>query len=299
MYTKTKQVMLSEQELSKPIKSSVLLHDTSLTKALRSVIGRACHLIEFSIRRKSGRYLQLSPSVCSRQILLDRKCKRLLRFDLYNKSDFYTIEQIYLGEGYALDKLRRYNDLISYYDNIIQAGKTPFIIDCGGNIGIASRYFSENYPESKIICIEPCPESVTQAKNNNKSTNIIFKQCAIGSEKCRGTIVDPGLGSIGYRMTCADNGTTEIVTVNEILEQYCADDCVPFLIKIDIEGFESDLFSKNYQWIEKFPLMIIELHDWMLPKNNNARNFLNAIAPLNRDFVFRGEDIFSISNTLV
>ena len=37
------------------------------------------------------------------------------------------------------------------------------------------------------------------------------------------------------------------------------------LIKIDIEGGESELFEKNIEWIEKFPLIIIELHDWMLP----------------------------------
>lgn len=280
-------------------RSSVLLEDVSLPKATRSVLARLHDLVQFSIGRKGGRYLQLSPSVFSRQILFDRKQKKYLDFRLRDKSDFYTIGQIYLEEGYALDRLQRYRDLINFYENAVRSGKTPLIIDCGGNIGIASRYFSENYPDSRIICVEPYPASVAFAKKYNGPHNIEFLQCAVGSEKGRGMIADPGLGSIGYRVHCADEGETDILTINHLLDHYCSEDYVPFFIKIDIEGFESELFSKNIEWIEKFPLMIIELHDWMLPKSNSAKNFLNAVAPLNRDFIFRGEDIFSISNTLV
>lgn len=46
------------------------------------------------------------------------------------------------------------------------------------------------------------------------------------------------------------------------------------------------------------PLMIVELHDWMLPRTANSANFLKAVAARNRDFVFRGENVFSIRNPL-
>ncbi|MFL6694040.1 MAG: FkbM family methyltransferase, partial [Ramlibacter sp.] len=68
--------------------------------------------------------------------------------------------------------------------------------------------------------------------------------------------------------------------------------------KIDIEGFEANLFSANCEWIDLFPLLIIELHDWLLPRQGNSRAFLREIAQRDRDFVFRGENVFSISNTL-
>jgi hypothetical protein len=42
--------------------------------------------------------------------------------------------------------------------------------------------------------------------------------------------------------------------------------------------------------------MIVELHDWMLPRTANSANFLKAVAARNRDFVFRGENVFSIRN---
>ena len=83
------------------------------------------------------------------------------------------------------------------------------------------------------------------------------------------------------------------------MEKYSKNKYTPFIIKIDIEGFEEDLFSKNLEWVDLFPLLIIELHDWMLPKSSNSKNFLQAISKLNRDFVYIGENIFSISNTLL
>jgi hypothetical protein len=70
----------------------------------------------------------------------------------------------------------------------------------------------------------------------------------------------------------------------------------PFILKIDIEGFEKDLFSRNLAWIDKFPILIIELHDSTHEGTSNSNNFLSAISKRNRDFLYFGENIFSISN---
>lgn len=280
-------------------KRSLFIPGTPLPTALRSVAARAFHLGAFLLRRRGGRFLQLSPDAAARQVLYDRQRKQLIRIDVRDKVDFYTVGQIYIDEDYGLQKLRRHGELMAFYDAVVRSGKTPLIIDCGGNIGLASRYFSENYPQAKIVCIEPDPSNLAQARRNNDSANIVFMECAIGSEKSRGTIVDPGVGNNGYRISCADDGATQIVSINGLLEQFGPQEYVPFIVKIDIEGFESELFSKNLEWIEKFPLLVIELHDWMLPRSSNANNFIKAIAPLDRDFVYHGENVFSISNTLL
>jgi FkbM family methyltransferase len=281
------------------VKRPLFLPETPPGKALRSIIARAFHLAVFALRRRGGRYLQLSPDTAVRQVLYDRKHKRLIRIDIRDKVDFYTIGQIYLDDDYGLEKLRRHGELRAFYETTLAAGKTPLIIDCGGNIGLASRYFSENYPKARIVCIEPDPANLAQARRNNASPNIVFMESAIGSEKSRGKIIDPGLGNNGYRISCAEDGATEIVSINGLLEQFGPQAYRPFIVKIDIEGFESELFSKNLEWIDKFPLLVIELHDWMLPRSANANNFLKAIAPLERDFVYHGENVFSISNTLI
>jgi len=71
---------------------------------------------------------------------------------------------------------------------------------------------------------------------------------------------------------------------------------VPFIIKIDIEGFERELFAANTGWIDRFYLMAVELHDWMLPSQANSCAFLRAVSHFDRDFLFRGENVFSIAN---
>src|SRR5262249_4668764 len=45
-------------------------------------------------------------------------------------------------------------------------------------------------------------------------------------------------------------------------------------------------------------LLIVELHDWLLTKSASSRKFLQCISQLDRDFVYIGEDVFSISNTI-
>jgi hypothetical protein len=44
-----------------------------------------------------------------------------------------------------------------------------------------------------------------------------------------------------------------------------APDATPFLMKIDVEGAESDLFQTPYAGFQRFPALAIELHDWILP----------------------------------
>ena len=72
----------------------------------------------------------------------------------------------------------------------------------------------------------------------------------------------------------------------------------PFIVKIDIEGGEDNLFSMNTNWVEEIPMVIIELHDWLLPKQKTSMNFLKTISELDRDFNIKGENIFSIKNKL-
>ena len=73
----------------------------------------------------------------------------------------------------------------------------------------------------------------------------------------------------------------------------------PLICKIDIEGGESDLFRANDAWIDQFPLIIIELHDWLLPGTSNSKNFLSAISKRNFDIVYRGENMFCFNNALL
>lgn len=280
--------------------TNFFVRDAGVKIILRSVVARLAHLITFVFaRRRFSRYLLLTPAACRHQVLFDRRKRARIRLIIRDMGDFFTMAQIYLSEDYGIDKLKRNHDILDLYRTIVNSGKMPLILDCGGNIGLATKYFSSDYEKAKIICIEPDRDNLCLAKINNMKESIDFLQCAVGSESGVGRINDLGLGNNAYRMKLASDGDTKIISISDLLQLYPPTSYVPFIIKIDIEGFESELFSKNTDWVEAFPLLIIELHDWMLPKSANATNFLRCIACLDRDFVYHGENIFSISNTLL
>jgi len=87
------------------------------------------------------------------------------------------------------------------------------------------------------------------------------------------------------------------VTMDEIYAARAATH-FPFIAKIDIEGAEAELFSRNLDWVAATPLIIIELHDWLMPKQGTARSFLKCVAAQDRDFVYFGENVLSLRNQL-
>jgi FkbM family methyltransferase len=255
--------------------------------------------LAFLVSKGKRRYVFFSPKHLKTQLIYDKKNKKIVLASVRNKEDLAMLKQIYRNNNYDIDRLNRSEELYFFYKKILKENKVPLVIDCGGNIGYASKFFSENYPEAKIVCIEPDLQNINQARNNIISKNVDFLHNAIGSINGMGNILDPGGGNAAYQISPDSNGKIEIITINNVLSKYDEVLYQPFIIKIDIEGFESNLFYDQTSWIEKFPLLIIELHDWMLPRSANSGNFLRAIAPLNRDFLYINENVFSISNKLL
>lgn len=46
------------------------------------------------------------------------------------------------------------------YQEILDSGRQPLIIDCGANIGCSALWFSARYPKSHIFAIEPAPDNL-------------------------------------------------------------------------------------------------------------------------------------------
>jgi FkbM family methyltransferase len=173
----------------------------------------------------------------------------------------------------------------------------------GANIGASSIYFAVNAWGSRVVAIEPDRKNFELLEKNVEGLKEIeLVRAALSSSKGQAVIVDPGLGPWGYRTrpaAAADSGpkTVASVTMNEIFEERAAD-FYPLIAKIDIEGAEEDLFSANTEWVVRTPLIIIELHDWLLPKAGTSAPFLRCIAGLSRDFMYFGENIFSLAHDL-
>ncbi|MBA2560543.1 MAG: FkbM family methyltransferase [Propionibacteriales bacterium] len=209
-------------------------------------------------------------------------------------SDRQVFAQVFLREDYRLERLARHAELSALYRQICDSGRTPLIIDCGANNGMATSYFTDAYPAARIIAVEPDGGNLKALRRNTDVRRVKIVQGAVASTSARLSIQDPTAEAWAFRVSRDPGGDVQAFTVRDLLA--LEPDSVPFMIKIDIEGFEEDLFSANTGWIARFPLLVVELHDWMLPGQRNSRSFLAAMAAADRDFVFHGENVFSIAN---
>jgi FkbM family methyltransferase len=244
------------------------------------------------------KFVVLSPPFLGNQYIFDPGRRTLLHVRIRNVVDFCTLSEIFWDRAYDLGRLARGAEIAAYYDQLVAAGAQPLIVDCGANMGLAARYFAHDFPAARIIAIEPDESNVRQARLNNDAAQVEIRQAAVASAPMQGRIVDLGRGNNALQVEADEGGALEMISLNSILAGAEAAGQVPFMVKIDIEGFERELFSRNLEWLDRFPVLVIELHDWLMPGQGTSRNFLRAIAGLDRDFVYINENVFSISNRL-
>jgi FkbM family methyltransferase len=265
---------------------------------LRQMVGRSLNWLRYLANRssRSSRFVPLTPPFLKHQLIYDRITGKTFAIWMRNAIDHLVLGGVFLQRDYEFG-FSRDADIRNFYQSALAAGKTPLIIDCGANSGMATRYFRETYPAAHVVAVEPDSGNLEQAILNNPGPAAEFLLAGIGCENARADIVNQKDANWAFQTQIRDGGAVDIVSVDSILVAH--PDMVPFIIKIDIEGFEDNLFSSHTQWIERFPALVIELHDWMLPKAGTAKNFLREIAKLDRDFLYRGENVFSISNKLL
>jgi FkbM family methyltransferase len=171
-------------------------------------------------------------------------------------SDINAFFQIFIDKEYDID--------IGFEPKVI--------IDGGANIGLASIYLKNRYPNAKIISIEPDAGNSEMLKTNvAKYNNIFVKQAGLWSAKKKVKIVDKyKKGNWALVIEESDNNKNEqnieidTLTIRDIMDEYGLE--YIDLLKLDVETAEKQIFSSKYMdWLPKVKVIIIELHDWMLP----------------------------------
>jgi FkbM family methyltransferase len=211
-------------------------------------------------------------------------------------ADRGVCRQIFLDREYSFAGLARSAELLRFYTTCDR----PLIVDAGANIGAASIWFALTYPKATIIAIEPDRANFELLKLNAiEFPSVLPFNAAITSTTGTLYLCDPGQGAWAYRTASQPSDHSypvPAITIEELLGGVA--DRTPFIFKIDIEGAESDLFSRHSNEFDRFPIVAIELHDWMFPRKANSRNFLRWHTEKCRDFVFRGENAFSIATEI-
>lgn len=248
-----------------------------------------------SIYLKNG-YLRLTFGLFGRVLILDYKKWELISLLVRSRVDISVVDQIFTRGTYRIKVPEINCRLEEQYHEILSSGKIPIILDCGANIGVSAVYFSRQFPEAQIIAIEPDQDNFNQAVSNTIMQEKV--QCirgAISSKKQYLSIKDTNAESWAIQVSDEAIGNQiEAFTVDELLNLKIPNGRL-FCVKVDIEGFEDDLFASDCGWLADTQCLMIELHDWMIPGGLTSQNFLKAVADLDRDFFHDGETIFSVS----
>jgi len=207
-------------------------------------------------------------------------------------SDYFTVRQCFRDREYAIPSKIVEARIRSEYQSILSAGKVPVIIDAGANIGTATLWFRSQYPEAAIIAIEPEHDNFYILKNNLLSRPGLFPvNAAIGASSGFVEINNPGQGwaATTERSTVG----CPVITVDDALGTI--DNGVLFIVKIDIEGFESDLFSENLGWIDRSSAIFVEPHDWLFPGKHTSLNLQKAMAEREFELLLCGENLLYVN----
>jgi len=140
------------------------------------------------------------------------------------------------------------------------------IVDCGANIGLATLYFKYTYPNAVIYCFEPEPSNFQLLqKNVAQCSNIKTYEKAVWNET---EMLQLNLDSRHDSFFITKNSNDKSIGVQAIsLNDFLNESKINKidLLKIDIEGAELDLFSKNLDWIDKTNVIIVEIHERAIP----------------------------------
>lgn len=134
----------------------------------------------------------------------------------------HSVEEIFCGNIY----------------NFKASSQTPYILDCGANVGLSVIYFKKLYPQSRVVAFEP-DENIFQLLQNNVAAfglqNVTLVNKAVWNKTEQLSFFNEG-SLAGSLVT--DFNTNNKVTVVD------AQDLLPYLsepidfLKIDIEGAE-------------------------------------------------------------
>ena len=142
--------------------------------------------------------------------------------------------------------------------------EAQLIIDCGANVGYSSTYFLSRYPSARVVAVEPHAGNFEVLERNvapygNRCTTV---RAGVWSTSTGLMVSEHPMGDWAVTVRPAQPGETaeiEAVDIGTLLAESGADRIS--ILKVDIEGSESEVFSRNTRsWIDKFDHLVIELH---------------------------------------
>ena len=209
-----------------------------------------------------------------------------------HSSDASTIRQVFRDQEYDISVFPQWPDVQRHYRLLLAEGKTPLIVDAGANIGAASIWFAECFPEAVVVAVEPdAANAAACRKNIARHPTIRLVEAAIGATPGFVALSNPQQQAWAIQTSRSDESDVgvRICTIPELVMTEPRAEL--FIVKIDIEGFESDLFSSETEWVLKTKVIYIEPHDWMGTARGSSHSFQRTMGKAGFDLLISGENL--------
>ncbi len=169
----------------------------------------------------------------------------------------------------------------------------PLILDCGANIGISCIYFKYLYPESRIKAFEADSQIADILKKNLlingfQDIEVFNKAIWINNQGVEFSSDGADGGSI---LNGSNKNLVPSIRLKDIIDQENEID----LLKIDIEGAETDVLTDCDVSLSKVNRIFVEYHSW----SNSIQHLGKLLELLTRNnFRYYIENVNSINSPL-
>jgi FkbM family methyltransferase len=148
----------------------------------------------------------------------------------------------------------------------MQRADAESILDGGANIGLAAVEFAVTAPRAHIVCVEPDGENLAVLRRNVErfGDRVTVVQGALWRRPCLLQITNPHADPWAFTVQESELGEVAAFTVSELAALHTPRGRFD-VVKLDIEGAESAVFSGDLSWLSHTRVLGIELHEWMVP----------------------------------
>ncbi len=208
-----------------------------------------------SIRKHGSDYTIAKKGICSIRDLYRLKTSSLTNSQLYGKEiqitdsfwHLHSLQEIFVEEVYKFKS----------------ASESPYILDCGANIGLSAIYFKHLYPRAQIIAFEPDRATYDKLRFNTTQfgyDDIKLENIAVWKEDTTlEFLVNGGLGGKLYEGGADTQGVNARVQVEARRLRNFLNKKVDFL-KIDIEGAEVEVLNDCKDQLSHVVNLFVEYH---------------------------------------
>lgn len=200
-------------------------------------------------------------------------------------SDAFVLAQIFTAREYDAHPfwMERLNAVAAGFR---RAGQVPLIVDAGANVGYSALYLAEHFPDAVVIAVEPDANCLELLRRNcGHNPRIRALHAALWSH---GNGVDlDSRDESSWANRVSDGGSTPSVTLDTLIAEI--PNAAPLIVKLDIEGAETEVCRASPGVVSSFACIMVEPHDWMLPGAGGLSPLYEAVAGKKMDTLIRDE----------